>query len=509
MALEFRDGTQHSGLFQIGDDTIPGELILAGPDTRLKLHQPEFFFVQAEPDLTLHGKLTDLTKVSLLTCLGDVVSGPNMRDNERHHTAEVEPRYVLLGGSHIRSDDLVVRAIKFVVSDATMIFNDSSAFSLALAPPREHIEAIIESDRGLTGLTPELGQHPMVAYYTGKGEVFAAETVLGRISATYNVSTGIGGADGVGFRNTVWTRIAFAELVSFNAAIEASFTLLRFLEIIAGRKQTVIEMKLETEHDGRQDRFQVYWPLKPVREARGPDRRLHPLALPLDAARQPDAFGAVLAAWLVRDRARVAARAQFSDGFSGENRYNSFRLIGAANMFDLLPEDAGPATLAMTADVLSARDQARGLFKALPETPERDMVLSALGRIGKPVLKRKIRHRAAIVTQALAKPFPHLDQVIDLAVELRNVLVHGSASDLDITGPMGGLMPFLTDVLEFLFVTSELIEAGWDAAAWERGRLSWDHPMGHLVLGYDAYLQTLDAALPPGRRFLSPEAPEA
>lgn len=505
MPLEFRNGTQYSGLFQIGNDTIPGELILAGPDTRLKLHQPEFFFVQAEPNLTFHGKLTDLTKVSLLACLGDLISSPALRDDEQHHSAVVEPRYVLLGGSHMRADDCVVRAIRFVVSDATMIFNDSTAFSLALAPPREHVAAIIEQDRSLTGEGSDLGEHPMVAYYTGKGEVFVAETVLGRISATHNISTGRGGVDGVGFQNTVWTRIGFTESVSFNAAIEAVFTLLRFLEIIAGRKQTVLEMKLETQHGARPDRFQVYWPLKPTREKGGSDRRLHPRELPLDAARQPETFAKVLAAWLVQDQERVAARAQFSDCFTREHRYNSSRLIGAANMFDLLPEDAGPATLAVSEDVLSARDQAQRLFKTLPNTPERNMVLGALGRIGKPVLKRKIRHRAAMVTDALNKPFPHLDQVIDLAVEVRNILVHGTQTDLDMPGTLSALMPFLTDLLEFLFVTSELIEAGWDAAAWE-GRLSRDHPMGHLVLGYDAYLKSIDAVLPPGRRFLQPGA---
>jgi len=503
LAREFCDGSKHPGLFQIGDDAVPGELILAGRDTRLMLHRPEFFFAEAEPDLTLHGKLTDLTKVSLLGCLGAVVAAPTMRSAEQYHTANVEPRYVLLGDSHIRSSDRIIRAATFVVSDAPTIFNDHETFALAFTPDRDQLAKIIANDRTKAERTVELGKHPMVAYYTGKGEVFVAETVLGRISATHNVAFGIGGAEGVGFKNRISTRIEFPDLSSFSETINASLSILRFLEIIAGRKQTVLEMKLETQHGDASDRFQVYWPLKPVRKEGGASDKLHPLELPLDAARQPEAFAQVLTAWLARDRDRIAARVQFSDCFTNERSYSSVRLVGAANMFDLLPADSCPGDTPLTAELGSARDECQRIFRALPDSPERGMVLSALGRVGKPVLKRKIRHRAAIVTNALEKRFHHLDTVIDLAVEFRNVLVHGSKSDLDIAGPVGQLMPFLTDLLEFLFVASELIEAGWDALSWEKERLTWDHPLGYVMLSYDSYLRELDAALPESRKFLS------
>lgn len=71
------------------------------------------------------------------------------------------------------------------------------------------------------------------------------------------------------------------------------------------------------------------------------------------------------------------------------------RLIGAANMFDLLPDDAAHPATALPEGLEKARSQARALFRALPDSPERSAMLGALGRIGKPVLKRKIRHRAA------------------------------------------------------------------------------------------------------------------
>jgi hypothetical protein len=54
--------------------------------------------------------------------------------------------------------------------------------------------------------------------------------------------------------------------------------------------------------------------------------------------------------------------------------------------------------------------------------------------------------------------------------------------------------------MEFLFVASDLIDCGWDVAAWEQDHLTWDHPMGHVVLGYDVYLRMLEDVLPEGRK---------
>ena len=216
-------------------------------------------------------------------------------------------------------------------------------------------------------------------------------------------------------------------------------------------------------------------------------------------------FCRVMAQWLARDEARIAARAQFSDGLHEEHRFSSVRLIGAANMFDLLPDDAVPSATRLPEDLESARSQARALFKVLPESPERSTVLGALGRIGKPVLKRKIRHRAAIVTAALSHSFLHLERVIDLAVEARNHFVHGSPIDLDLVGEFGASVPFLTLLLQFIYLTSELIESGWDAAGWEAERVSWNHPLGHMYRGYDIYLRNLDAALPTNRKILVPQ----
>lgn len=499
MPVEIVEGSIRSGTFDIGGAQVAGELEFSGRRTRLTLHHRDFFLIQGEPHVTLHGVLHDLTRVSLIGCLGPVVPGSRFVGDERSHDAEVEPHYVVLGRRHLATDEAAIKAIRFVVSDATMIFNDSAAFGIIWEDTPDRLATMLAA--GPHPREVSLGSHPMVAYFSGRHQIFAGDTVIGEVSAHHTPSGGFGSAKGVAFNNTIWTRIAPEQPVTLDDAIRRLMILNRFLEVIAGRRQTVLRVEMEVE-DAPNEPLVLYWPFRPERETPERDHRLHRLELPIDAVRDPTAFCQVMAGWLARDEARIMARAQFSDGLNEEHRFSSVRLIGAANMFDLLPDEAAPPASPLPVDLEAARAQARALFKALPDSPERSTVLGALGRIGKPVLKRRIRHRAAIVTTALSQPFPHLDRVIDLAVEARNHFVHGSPTDLDLVGQLGATVPFLTMVLEFIYLASELIEAGWDAADWETQRVSWDHPLGHIYRGYDSYLRDLDAALPAGSKIL-------
>ena len=502
MPVEVTEGSTRSGTFSIDGVGVAGELRFGGRRTRLTLHHRDFFILRGEPYVTVHGVLHDLTRVSLIGCLGPIVPGSQFVGEERSHHAEAEPNYVVLGHRHLAADEAEIKAIRFVVSDASTIFNDSDAFGMVWEDTPDRLAAML-------GAAPHprdvaLGPHPMVAYFSGRHRVFAGDTLIGEVSAHHAPSGGLGSAEGIAFNNTIWTRIAPECAITLDEAIRRLLILVRLLEVIAGRGQTVLRVELEVE-DPPSEPLVLYWPFRPEREEQESDRSLHRRELPIDAVRDPVTFCRVMAQWLARDEARIAARAQFSDGLHEEHRFSSVRLIGAANMFDLLPGDAVPPATRLPEDLESARSQARALFKALPESPERSTVLGALGRIGKPVLKRKIRHRAAIVTAALSHSFPHLERVIDLAVEARNHFVHGSPIDLDLVGEFGASVPFLTLLLEFIYLASELIESGWNAAGWEAERVSWDHPLGHMCRGYDIYLRNLDAALPTNRKILLPQ----
>jgi len=162
-------------------------------------------------------------------------------------------------------------------------------------------------------------------------------------------------------------------------------------------------------------------------------------------------------------------------------------------MFDILPADAVPMPLDASEDLAAAREACVAILRRLPPGIDRDSVLSALGRIGKPSLPKKVAHRTTIVDSKLAARFPDLQLVTSTAVKCRNFFVHGSSDAIDYS-KIEPLVPFLTDALEFVFVASDLIEAGWDATRWNAESHSWGHSFARFRAEYGSALEALRIA---------------
>ena len=126
--------------------------------------------------------------------------------------------------------------------------------------------------------------------------------------------------------------------------------------------------------------------------------------------------------------------------------------------------------------------------------PSCDSALSALGRIGKPSLPKKVAHRIGVVQSQLGAQFPDLLIVATTAVKCRNFLVHGSSGDVDYA-KVERFVPFLTDALEFIFAASDFVEAGWDAQAWVSGAGGWGHSFSRFRSEYDRALALLRVEL--------------
>jgi hypothetical protein len=275
------------------------------------------------------------------------------------------------------------------------------------------------------------------------------------------------------------------------------FPVLKFMEIMAGREQEISKVHLSTtERDREKRHLEVYWTRPPKRTEHQSDRTPHGRGLPIDGVRERGLFTSVLEGWLALHQERKLARARFSTGFTKENWFDTDRLIGAANMFDLLPTSAGPRAVPLPSPLRQAHDRSKAIFKALPQSSERDSILSALGRLKQPSLKRKIYHRAEPVVAALGHRLPHLDFVINLAVDARNYFVHGSVSKYDFTGPLYSYLGFFTQVLEFIFAVADLHDAGYPIKNLTRGGAVHSHPFGHLLFSYPQYIHALKADLP-------------
>ena len=494
-AMDKRNALKRAGTFAVapGRD-VYGELTLAGAKTSLYLRDKNEFSSQVIPQRYILGVLHDLTKVSLIDCV--TISGPGhaARGDEEYYFADVFPHFVVSGDSHFAPGEKTVAKIHLALDDASTLFYDFDAFSFVINA-RPFIEEIAHANAlGREILT---GPDPQILYFTGKTEIFAVNTVIGRVSASHSPHlTTLGGPEGVGLRNTIFVTIQFPEPILFAQSILHASTLLRYFGMLAGRPQNLLGFDLEVE-SGQQSLapLQVYWSMPPSRDPSNEAKEPHPSDVMVDAIRQPQEFSRVLANWLEREETWRDARLRFASSFDEQNRYTIDRLIGSANMFDILPPAAVPADVVLSDELGAARDAARKAFLDLPKSPERDSVLGALGRLGKSALKHKIRHRAQKLVVAVGERFPELVRVTDEAVNCRNYYVHGSERRIDYNGNFDAVT-FFIDTLEFVFAASDLIEAGWDVKAWSNVATTMSHPFARFRLTYAKRLQELNALLP-------------
>lgn len=481
-----------SGRFVLSTgDELHGELVLSGGATSLDLYSPEFFSTQTSRDI--FGTFHDLSKVSLLHCITTQGLGTGTRGDERYHFESVFPHFVLFGDEHISSDDRKVAEVSFAVDDAPTLFYDFDAFGTVI-DARPHMERIAASQGG--DRTIEIGDHPHLFYFTGKHDIFAVNTGIGKVSATHGISYRIPGPEGIHVQNTIRLNIAFPTAQTVEDAVNHLISVLRFMEVMAGRPQNIKELsfRLAVEVDERPKVMDAYWCLPPRRDEEADSRSPHPADLPLQAGRQPDVFGEVLASWLERHHDWRSARTRYATAMSYQHRYEIDRLVGAANMFDILPDSAFPPSVPVAAELVAARDAARASFKSLPPSPERDSVLGALGRIGEPALRHKIRSRAKLISDIVGGRFPDLELVTDQAVRCRNYFVHGSPGKFDY-GTHTEQVSFFIDCLEFVFAASDLVESGWDIATWIKEGTTMSHPFGRFRVNYALQLAELKKLL--------------
>jgi hypothetical protein len=481
-----------SGLFRVSSDVeVPGELSLKGGATSLDLYSTSFFDTHASEDIA--GTFHDRIKVSLINCITMSGPGSGTRGEEHYHFSSVFPHFALFGDEHITSADKKIVEVSFAIDDAPAVFYDFDAFG-SVIDARPHMKRIAEAKEG--GRTIEIGEHPLLFYFTGKHDIFSVGTVLGKISATHGISYTSPSPSGIHVQNTIRLNITFPCAQTLDKAIAAVIDTLRFLEVIAGRPQNIAEMvfRLATSADEHPRILDAYWCLPPRRNKDDESQKPHPADLPLQAGREPDKFASVLAHWLERHDEWRNARARYATASAYQNRYDTDRLVGAANMFDIMPASAFPPVVELLPELEDARDAARKAFRALPSSPERDSVLNALGRIGKPALKRKIRRRVKLITDTAVAKFPDLELVTDQAVDCRNFYVHGTPGKFSY-GDHADQSTFFTDTLEFVFAASDLIEAGWDIVEWIKQGTTMSHPFGRYRVEYAERLAALKMIL--------------
>lgn len=475
-----------------GGEHAVGDLELRGASTLLRLHSD-----QPLPHFRSLAYLTGTAytgeNITLVDCLSPGMGITSFQDAPTRYHAEVFPHHVAVGRRFIDPTAHCVAGIHFSTTDLSTLFYDFDAFS-SMVDAKPVIDEILRERRQMRPV--EAGQHPLVQYFTGRDCICSVDTERGRVSVNHRPKYSLGGPQGVYIRNRIVVSLQPVEPVPFADAIEGMYDLHCFLSIAAGRAQGVRSIHITTT-DKVNDvpiSLAVYPSYRPKVSDRSEQRRPHPADVPLDPIRHAEEFASVLADWIRRHSSWRIARSQYLDCLRKANRYGSERLVAAANMFDILPNEAVPSAYSLPAEFAATRDQCVALLREHPNGIDRNSALSALGRLGRPSLPKKVAHRTSIVESKTGEAFPDLQRVVSIAVKCRNYFVHGSSGEIEYSR-VEAFLPLLTDALEFVFAASDLIDAGWDTDRWLSQTGGWGHNFSRFRSNYGPAVEALNKAL--------------
>ena len=150
------------------------------------------------------------------------------------------PLFAVFGDQHILHNEKKITGVSFTVDDADILFYDPGLFGAVTeideeTELRRFVEQIAQYND--YGSEIQIAEHPQVFYYSGKTEIFKAETTLGTVSASRNIKGTFGNSKGFNIENTVFVNLEFVKMVNIDDAVEKAFKVLRFLELLAGRPQ--------------------------------------------------------------------------------------------------------------------------------------------------------------------------------------------------------------------------------------------------------------------------------
>ena len=503
-----KSNRKYNDLYVPDDGRGVGHLQICGPDTQLKRLSSEPIGDTDKAFRDQRGFLKTGAKASLLGCVF-LGSTEYLHEGGKHETRYF-PHCVLTGEAFLASDEATIAAVHYTFENVDCLVNALGTFG-TIKPTREEFVRILAAEEervdkiaqehgwNRSRREVQVGDQPILHYFSGRWEILQCDAGIGSVTMANRVSHKLGiRSKGTGIENEITVTLRFVTPRTVDDALSALRNVHGFFELCLGRRQRYgwIEAELVDERaesgDGRIPMLDVYWSLcnERVRGETEPTRYMDVLLSP-DA--RPAEFSKVLTGWL--DSAPVVgdARGRFGSAFHS-GAYGVDRIVGAANMFDLLPDTYVPGKKELDEPTRALVDETRARFKALPEGFARHSVLSVLGRVGSASLADKICHRADVVIEADADALAELHLPCRQAVLCRNHYVHGSEGAFDYRVKFNEFA-FLADTLEFVFAASELIELGWEYDAWRGKRFGPSHKFGRYVADFEENLRNLKRVL--------------
>ena len=488
----------YPGVFRLASGMeVPGQLTLAGPNTSFLAWSDKFSIYHGD-FRSVNGELYDSRQVSLIDCQDQQIdegilshggmyvswadrSGKPTRTN---YTIELDPSYVLFGEYYLSPNEAVVHRLHFVFEDIGALFYDERAIGYVAgktgnAKIREVVKQIMLSGGVSREDTTAEMMGAEVNFGIARAKPFIdVQTMLGRLQAWRRLESD-GDANHRTLRSEVIITLDFEGAHTLEYAIRRTRRIIEFFNLVSGRHQNLVWLKLETSKAESSLELYVY----PEYERQS---RLQARDVLLDGINRPDEFGEVLTNWLERERNELwrDVRTRLATHTQERSRFSVDRLVGLSNIFDVLPSAEYPPAN-RSEDIKRAIEGCKEAFSEMaPDSMERAM--NALGRIHQHTLRDKALYRTEILTRRIGDRIPQISMVIAEAIKSRNFYVHGSGTD-----PGPDTARFLADTLEFVFAGSDLVEVGWDIRHWCDTCLPSSHPFSAYLGSYTDRLEQM------------------
>ena len=321
-----------------------------------------------------------------------------------------------------------------------------------------------------------------IYYCGGRAEVISCDTDYGRVSARpYDVTT------------LPYIDVEFvleptlgANLSDVESAIEC---VTRFFWLITGSRQYAekIRMVVRESEDGAARNLDAHFLLQEA-PLFTPDTAQETFKPLIDPIKDRVMFEKCLSAWSnLTEIKRAACDVMLSQ--LNEPIHSPFRIARDAvayEWFDNTSEDTSKRS-----DIESTRLKKEIVKFAInsikdkfDDTRERHFVLTKLGEIpDRRTLRDKINSRLCIIRKQLPDELKdNIDRVIDKAVKARNEYIHEQTYTL--SEQAASCYMYMANSLEFIFLSSVLVECGWEMKRWVDSFNTLSHPFSRYIAHY-------------------------
>ncbi|CAM4281309.1 HEPN domain-containing protein [Vibrio neonatus] len=491
------NGKKFSCEFIIGDCKTFGEIIFNGMNTKAEIWSSEPIIINNVSD-NINGLIYDGMKhITLMDSIFLSQNGTSsVRQGDKYvsrYSCVIHPRFVVIGTEWLENTASIEK-VWFSTDKLEKVFHDHHAFRTVVNVDESLVNDLIkqdlESSESKFGYQAnidnhavkkyhDMGTHPSLYIYTGSKEILSFKTSFGDFSLYHIEGQRSYGSSGI--KSDILTQfyIFLNESVSVQKIIYECWKVLTFINVLSGKEGYLSKVDIQKKGDNKGGYFEIYISTDHVEQT---DEHFDSL---LNTTMGKDYLSKIFQAWFDRDEEWKDSRNQLCLTYSS-NKYNIDRVVRCANVFDLIPDKS---KVDLPEDINEAKAQARKIFRALPDSLEKQSILQALGRLGTKTLKYKIDDRIDIIYSNSDFAFDDLRFVAHQAVDCRNYFVHGGNKKFDYELHFD-MVNFFIDTLEFIFVVSDLIECGWKFDDWCNPYIP-SHKVGIYLISYPHYLAEL------------------